>query len=348
MRDRLLFILKERESYWGGLPPDNPVPTHGSSGLTNSVSFIVEMLERNGIEAKMVQVPDNNSIDREVTSYRPTHVIIEAYWVVPEKFDVLKRLHPMVQWMVRNHSELPFLAMEGIAMEWTAGYLSRGVEVMSNSQRAEIDLREAARAWGLSERLLTFGPNYYPVQRYMPNAGATKGMGIDIGCFGAIRPLKNQLSQAVAAAAFARLRREKLRFHVNATRIEGRGDAILKNLRAFFDSCIEAELVEHPWMSHKDFLALVKTMDTVMQVSFSETFNIVSADAVNTSVPVVVSKEVPWIGCYAQADPTDTRSMVQILNDIWDQPLSQRLGRQWRDLSAYDHKTEAVWIKRFH
>lgn len=344
MRDRLLFILKQRDSYWG--TADTPVPAL-SSGLTNSVSFIVEMLQQNGIHAKMVQVVDNNAIDREVTAYRPTHVIVEAYWVVPEKFDVLRPLHPMVQWIVRNHSEMPFLSMEGIAMAWTAGYLARGIEVMSNSTRAEIDLREAARAWGFSERLLTYGPNYYPVQRCGPHSAPQRGAGIDIGCFGAIRPLKNQLSQAIAAATFARLRREKLRFHINATRIEGRGDNILKNLRAFFDACVGATLVEHPWTSHNDFLALTRGMDAVMQVSFSETFNIVSADAVNMSVPVVVSREVPWIGNYAHADPTDTRSMVQVLNDIWDQPHGPRLARQWRDLSSYDHQTEAVWTQRF-
>jgi hypothetical protein len=345
MRDRLLFILKERESYWGGSPIECPVPSYGSSGLTNSVSFIIEMLEQNGIEAKMVQVADNNAIDREVTAYRPTHVVIEAYWVVPEKFDVLKPLHPMVQWIVRNHSELPFLAMEGIAMEWTAGYLRRGVEVMSNSRRAQSDLQQLARAWGINDRLLTYGPNYYPVQRYGCHVGSRGG--IDIGCFGAIRPLKNHLTQAMAAVTFGRLRRERLRFHINATRIEGRADPILKNLQALFAACQHAELVEHPWMSHKDFLGLVKTMDAVMQVSFSETFNIVSADAVNTSVPVVVSSEVPWIGDYAQADPTDPRSMVRILDQIWDEPLPRRLGRQWRDLSAYDVQTEAIWTKRF-
>lgn len=55
------------------------------------------MLNRNGIESKVVVVIDNNCIDKEVTAFKPTHAIIEGLWVVPEKFDVLKKLHPTIK-----------------------------------------------------------------------------------------------------------------------------------------------------------------------------------------------------------------------------------------------------------
>ena len=67
---RILFILK-RHNY-------GP-----SYGLLNSCGYISEALRRNGIESKSVEVTDNNDIDREVSQYQPTHVIIEALWVVP-------------------------------------------------------------------------------------------------------------------------------------------------------------------------------------------------------------------------------------------------------------------------
>ena len=45
-------------------------------------------------------------------------------------------------------------------------------------------------------------------------------------------------------------------------------------------------------MDHESFIELVKSMDMCLQVSFTETFNIVTADAVANSVPVVVSSEM--------------------------------------------------------
>src|SRR5258708_5787161 len=104
------------------------------------------MLRRAGIHAVMEEADDNNDIDRIVTRHKPTVVVIEAFWVVPSKFDVLKRLHPHVHWIVRNHSEAPFLAGEGIAMQWTAGYLARNIEVMCNSTRSLHDMKIIARA----------------------------------------------------------------------------------------------------------------------------------------------------------------------------------------------------------
>jgi hypothetical protein len=76
------------------------------------------MLVANGVDSTIIEVIDNNGIDREVTKYKPTHVIIEALWVIPSKFEILTKLHPNVKWIIRLHSEIPFLANEGIAMEW--------------------------------------------------------------------------------------------------------------------------------------------------------------------------------------------------------------------------------------
>src|SRR5688500_11649943 len=109
-QERILFILKARDAtntygYSCGL----------STGLLNSATFVQDMLDSNGFTTKLVVVIDNNDIDREVTAFRPTHVIIEALWVVPSKFQILKKLHPSVKWIVRLHSEAPFLANEGIA-----------------------------------------------------------------------------------------------------------------------------------------------------------------------------------------------------------------------------------------
>jgi hypothetical protein len=348
---KLLFILRHRDAPWGCYG------SNLSSGLRNSVRFIVEMLDLMGIEAKMVEVPDNNHIDREVYNYRPTHVIIEAFWVVPEKFDILKKLHPKVTWMVRDHSETPFLAMEGMTFGWVAEYMKRGVQVTCNSPRALIDLEAMSVAFGHSS-LVSYTPNYYPV--HLPvNPGPSFGDDehhqppppdkvLKIGCFGAIRPLKNHMVQAVAALRYAAAIGKRLEFHVNTSRVEGGANPILNNLRGLFDNAPHAILVESPWLEHEDFLALVRQMDICLQVSFSETFNIVSADAVMCNVPIISSTEVPWLGPYAIANPNDSTSIFKQLMAIHGTvDMKNRLLMQVRDLSAYCEKSKEIWFDLF-
>lgn len=360
MAAKILFILKRREMT---LEEDVSLQTHSrpnftyciSSGLRNSAQFVVDMLNKNGIEAKMVEVIDNNCIDREVTLYRPTHVIIEAFWVVPEKFEVLTKLHPRVDWIIRNHSEMPFVATEGIAMEWTLRYLKyRNVYVAPNSSRAFEDTRKiirAARGVLSSEYKVLYLPNYYElggtkVQPYRP-----VGDTINVGCFGAIRPLKNHLIQAIAAIEFANRHDKKLVFHINVARIEGNGNPVLKNIRSLFEHLPSDrfQLVEHGWLKHEDFLKLVETMDIGLQASFTETFNIVTADFVATGVPMVTSNEVFWMPEFFHANHTDAESIVaameRVLSGGFFKKLKPYMARQ--ALAKYNSRSENVWLDMF-
>ena len=344
MANRLLFVLKSREGDCG-------YSGSKESGLSNSVRFVVDMLNAHGIEAKAVEVPDNNAIDREVAAYRPTHVIIEAFWAVPEKFDVLMPLHPDVQWIVRDHSETPFLANEGIAFGWTAAYLKRGVEVMCNAPRAVADMAVVAMACGVDPVNVTYGPNVYPLPRLCEIAArGWKDSVVDIGCFGAVRPLKNHMTQAIAAIAFARSIGARLRFHINGTRVEGNGGPVLKNLRGLFGATENCALIEHGWMPHAEFLSVLRDMDVLMQVSFTETFNIVAADAMAASVPVISSPEIPWLGAYAHRDPTDAADMARGLFEVWcedPREKQKRLLTQRRDMERYVARSGAAWVRRF-
>ena len=311
---KILFILKKREGYWG----DN-YSSDLSSGLLNSASFVNNMLVKNSFNSHLVTVKDNNDIDREVTKYKPNIVIIEAFWVVPEKFEILMKLHPRVKWVIRNHSEIPFLSNEGIAMGWTVKYLAhKNVIVSSNSHRATNNIRDLMRTKfpGLTEKQITektpYLPNYYPVNEnpIYTDIFDIKKHHIDIGCFGAIRPLKNQLLQSIAAIKFAKLLGKKLKFHINGGRLEGKGEPILKNLVELFENDPNIELVQYPWLPYHKFIEVVRQMDMGLQVSFSETFNIVTADFVNNCIPVVGSDEITWMSDRYQADPTDADDIV--------------------------------------
>lgn len=348
-KNKILFILKRREDYSAPLHS-----THRSlsTGLFNSVSFLDDMLRDSGVvESNMEVAIDNNCIDRLVTKHRPTHVIIEALWVVPSKFEILSRLHPKVTWIIRLHSELPFIANEGMAMDWIAEYAKYpNLVIGANAPRMFEEVKIFLRSIGYSGadicKKVTYMPNFYP-QGMTKKKFELKDNTINISCFGAVRPLKNHLLQAVAAVKFANKIGCKLRFHINGTRLEMKGEPVLNNLKGMFKHLEgKHELVSHEWMNRDDFLKLCSTMDIAMQVSFSETFNIVAADQVVQGVPIVISREVPWAAPIFCADPTNLddivctlhRTMILSQINVW-----MHQGR----LLKYTNKTRDIWLEYF-
>ncbi len=335
---RVLFILKNRLYTWGQ-------SGHPSSGLKNSVTYIHEMLLNEGITSKIVHVVDNNCIDRVVSEFKPTHCVIEAYWVVPEKFQVLRPLHPKVKWIIRNHSEIPFMAMEGMTMDWTLRYLlEKNVSVACNSPVANDSIRvigEAAYPRSIRPHQTPLLPNYYPDDHFVPAHGG-RGPILNIGCFGAVRPLKNHLLQAVAAIRAAETMGVPLRFHVNTSRVEGQAHPVVNNLRGLFSHMPRHQLVEHGWMDLPEFRELSAQMDVVMQVSFSETFNFVAADAVSMGTPIVVSSEIPWAteGIADMNDDVDIAHKVEdALNNAWS-----NVTHNQRTLRKYAKKARKIWL----
>lgn len=333
---RVLFILKTRQSgppgTWNHSPDGKPL----DSGLSVSASQMAKALDELNILNKLVQVVDNNSIDREVTSYRPTHVIIEAFWVVPDKFDILRKLHPNVKWIVRNHSKSDFLSHEGGMVGWAIDYVSKGLILGCNSPEGTDDFRRLAVSVYADPANVVFLPNFYQVQepklapwiikswsllrrlKVYGSKPSTNEAGImNIGCFGAIRPLKNHAHQAFAAIEAADILGLKLKFWINGNRIEGNASPILTSLRQIFKRYEQHELVELGWMSHVDFTKVVASMDMVLQVSNSETFNIVAADAVTRDIPVLVSNEIPWLSPEYEANPNSVRDIAKKIVQVW-------------------------------
>jgi len=347
---RVLFILKRREDYNSILHSNVGL----STGLYNSASFMDTMLRENGIESKLVVVADNNCIDREVTKFKPTHVIIEALWVVPSKFTILQKLHPNVTWIIRLHSEMPFMAGEGMAMDWVGDYSEfSNIVIGVNAPRMmrEISMYlKTKNGWDdrTTAKKVIYMPNFYPQDYVSKKLDKTKDT-IDIACFGAIRPLKNHLSQAFAAVEFANQIGKKLRFHVNAGRIEMQGQPALNNLKGFFQHLVDQDhqLVNHQWCPREDFLKICAQMDLGMQCNFSETFNIVSADLLSQGVPIVASKEIPWAVQPCHADPTDTADMVKKLTSAYNWSWINVKTNQM-SLTKYTNSTAKIWTKYFY
>lgn len=349
-KSRVLFILKRREDF--------SAPLHSahkslSTGLYNSAKLVDQMLTDAGVDSHLEVVVDNNDIDRVIVQHRPTHAIVEALWCVPSKFSVLTKLHPTVTWIVRLHSEMPFLANEGIAMDWVADYARYPqVKIGINSPRLlrEIGVYLAAvlnlDASQVAEKLI-YMPNFYE-QEYVSKPFVLKDNTINISCFGAVRPMKNQLLQAVAALEFAEENDLKLRFHINGNRLEMKGEPVLHNMKAMFEHLSDRghELVQHAWAPREEFLEICASMDIGMQISFSETFNIVGADLISQGVPLVGSDEIPWAPFEWCANPVSSLSMVEKLQKTLGAP-DRNVWAHQQKLTAYTNQTRDTWVKYF-
>ena len=341
----------------------------GAYGLSNSASNVIHYLHLQGIEAKIETVVDGNDIDKVVMEYNPTHVVIEAIWVTPEKFLELLKLkrHRNREWLCRIHSQLSFLCHEGIAFPWLLRYRDELMSVYNNftiCPNVEELTRDLRNTYGMKTIYL---PNlYYPDEKTneVADDSIVKKMHhhthIDIACFGAIRPFKNHLAQAMAAAKFADSRNWTLRFHINSTRTEQRGDQVLKNLISFFDGTSH-ELVEHPWMHHCDLLKVIKTMNMGMAVSFSETFNLTAADYAYCNIPIVASDQVNWLPYWTKvSDSNSTTKILNVMNRVWKLKMfglhyfnktylkwsNQKAGREWMlyidGFYKYNHEIQGM------
>lgn len=289
-KSKLLFLCKNRssESY-----------DSGRIGLYNSAVFASNALKPY-FDTVLEVCHDGNCLDKFVTRHKPDYVIIEAIFVEPKKLKELVKLHPKVTWVVRIHSKIPFLANEGIALDWCGQYEKiPNVHLCGNNKDFVDDMYKVGYE-------CIYLPNLYTEKGHDIKYVKSTNM-LNISCLGAIRPMKNTLIQAVAALSFAGRIDRYLRFHINASRTEQNGSNVLKNLRALFDNNKGwGQLVEHQWMDQTDLNELISRMDIGMQVSYSESYNLVAAQHIVNDVPIITSDEVQINTSWLHADPNST------------------------------------------
>lgn len=335
----VLFLVKRRAAYgeYGSAP----------FGLLYSARFVSRLLRHHNIWSEVIQVDDGNSIDKELVHYNPDTVILEALWATPAKVRELMSLkrHAHRQFVVRIHSKPSFLSMEGIAMKWLAEFAQLAREnprfkLAVNNKKAKLDLDGALNTDFL------FLPNYYFSDPRARQTGYMRSRRfVSIGCFGAQRPLKNVLEQAIAAITYADATAKKLKFYINSTRVEQHGENVVKNVRELFKARPEHELIEVGWRHHDDFVKLVRTLDLGMQASFSESFNIVTADFVSAGVPIVVSHEIDWMPRLNQVATGFAMKTAIKLGDLYFLHRGLLAWWQRRALAKYNDKSERLWLK---
>jgi hypothetical protein len=141
------------------------------------------------------------------------------------------------------------------------------------------------------------------------------GGALRIGVFGATRPLKNLMSAAGAALEISRAMRSPLELWLSAGRTEGGGECILGAVKEMLQGLPHVNLMLNGWQSWPRFRQTVAHMHLLLQPSYTESFNMVTADGVAEGIPSVVSDAIDWA-------PDDWKANVDDVLDI------SRVGRR--------------------
>lgn len=260
-----------------------------------------------------------------------SHVVISAPWIATDRMQRLLSRFSDVDFSTVSHSNLGFLMADpcGIrllreAAELTVGY--RNYEVAGNCTRF-------CDAWqsmyGTRPRYL---PNLYDVSS-IKSVGQREpyhGGTLRVGVFGATRALKNQVTAVAAAIELGARMRADVEIWTNSGRNEG-GDTVdsaIQQLVAGLEPHVK--LVPAGWRTWPAFRQVVAKMHVLLNVSYTESFNVTVADGIAEGVASVVSDAIPWVPNDWQACADDTSDIALVA------------GRLLHDRHAVDHGQRAL------
>lgn len=337
---KILFILKER--FYSS--------STKSYGLINSSNYVHEFLDSLGYNTKVVTVVDGNSIDKEVYDYKPNIVIIEALWVSADKFKELLAIprYKHIHWVVRIHSDIGFLACESQALKTVNDYITLNdckLIVSTNNKEFNTMLSKV-----LNYNFL-YLPNIIRLKKlisYKREHLARHETSLHIGCFGSLRLLKNQCFQALCAIGVADKIHRRLFFHITSDLGQDISiNPVLNNLKEIFKGSKHV-LVIHPWMDNLELKGLIRHMDIGLQLSFSESFNIVAADFVSEDKLIIVSDSIKWMPKELKTSTTDYKEVIDKIWDIYNSYYLTKVNlliKQKKRLRIYSEQAEHIWSK---
>lgn len=314
-------------------------------GLGVNGTHTAKVLREMGIRADISGVWTIKDIREDLVIKFPnaTHVIIEAPWLSVEETVALCNAHPDKHFVVRCHSQVGFLQVEPGAVKILRELLAYqemtlNLTVSGNSHRFCDSIDDTYHQNCL------YLPNMYDVPREMEHHSPPHDHRVvRIASFGAIRLMKNHPTAAVAALQIARARHCDLEFFMSVDRVEGGGQSVIQTVKNFMDGLHWAKLVPVPWSDWSQFRHLVANMDLTLQLSSSETFNLVTADSLAAGVPAVVGPAIEWVPEHFKANIDDTNDVARVGSALLSDAHAPREGR--RALDKYLTESKEVWLE---
>jgi hypothetical protein len=272
------------------------------------------VLNHHGIHTTVFPVRHNIDIVHKIDKYNETHhkplthVIISAPWLTRYELKCLLEEYPNIQFLIICHSNVGFLQSDLSAMELLRCYhelegLFPNLRIGGNSWKFVKWLR---KAYDWND--IVYLPNLYPLGH--PHDKQWNGVStLKIGAFGAVRPEKNFMTAAAAALVLHRILDVPIEFHM----LKGlEQNSISKAIKDMLSDLPDVTLVEHSWIYWDDFIELVSSMDLLIQVSYTESFNMITADGIHVGVPSVVSRAISWAPNSWKANSDDAVEVAEV------------------------------------
>lgn len=333
---RTLIIFKNPKA-------DNPNACHVGLGVT--AGNAAEVLLEHGINAQSTPVIDGFYLrDKLRANTWPglTHAVFCAPFIDTPFLESLCREFPRVRFAVVFHSNVGFLQADKWAVKVMREQmdLERRVDNFHLAGNCAKFTNAVQSAYGKPCTLL---PNLYflhgPIER---QRAMWTGPELHIGIFGATRILKNLMTASWASIQIGRDLNADTKVHLSTGREEG-GAGVLASVKEMCKGLPRVELIEEPWLPWLDFRRVMRRMHLLMQPSFTESFNGVTADGIAEGVPSVVSPAINWVPKNWVANPDDAREIAETGKRLLRDRNTQRDG--YRALVRHNDMSIAQWRK---
>lgn len=283
----------------------------GVAGLNTCKTLL-----HNGVDCEVWPIIDANDLRKKLNLDRPhhhpiTHVVVSAPWIPTHAFHSLCRLFPHIQFAVNCHSNVGFLQADPNGMKLIREGLKLEMQLPNFKMAANSKkmVRWIEDAYG---NPCVYLPNLYYLRDGHHHSHHDHHGTIRIGCFGAIRPQKNLASSVAAAIEIGRALKTRTEIWINSGRAEGGGLTVLRTVREMCDRIPLISLHESGWQEWPEFRKLVGSMNLLLQPSYTESFNMVTADGIAEGVPSVVSEAIDWAPHHWRANPDDVFDIAHV------------------------------------
>lgn len=272
-------------------------------------------LKSKGVDVSVFPVRHNVDLVDALKKYDDTHrysishAVISAPWI--SAYDVIKLLeaYPNIMFVILSHSNVGFLQADPGGVELFRKYadISKSFPNLSVGGNSSRFTNWFEAAYGKKCVCL---PNLYPVKK-VPSKCWHGRVPIKIGAFGAVRAEKNFMTAAAAALVIRKALGLPVELHMT-TGGEVRQSMVLAAIREMTNGVPGFLLVDHKWKTWDHFIQLVGQMDMMIQVSYSESFNMITADGISVGVPSVVSPAIYWAPKSWRADPDNAVEVAEV------------------------------------
>jgi hypothetical protein len=253
-------------------------------------------------------------------------VVIAAPWIPTAELEALASEWPDIVFTVVSHSNFPFLQADPHAVKLlreTAQlqHKTHNIRVGGNCRKFA---DAASEIWHTDVQLL---PNLYDIESVRVRCREPWHCGdtLRIGLFGALRILKNPLSGVAAAIELSERLKVPTELYLSGREDAGGQSVAIEELTAGVDGL---QVIRTEWRSWPHFRELVGRMTLLLQPSFTESFNQVTADGIAEGVPSVVSTAIDWVPSHWTANSDNVGDIVRVAEALLHDRRAAEHGRE--------------------